>query len=65
MGMALFYVTVLVFFFWGGFEVGSGGFAVFLKGVLEKVDFECGVFVVKLWWNAWLLWSQDCRCVER
>jgi hypothetical protein len=61
MGMALFYVTVLVFFFWDGFGVGRCGFAVFLKGGLGKVDFECGLFVVMLWWNAWFLWSRVCR----
>jgi hypothetical protein len=31
----------------------------FLKGVLGKVDFTCGVFAVSLWWNAWFLWTED------
>jgi hypothetical protein len=32
---------------------------VFFEGGLGKVDFECGFFVVSLWWNAWFLWTED------
>jgi hypothetical protein len=32
-----------------GFLVFAGVF----EGVLENAVFRCGVFVVKLWWNAW------------
>jgi hypothetical protein len=42
MGMGLFYVTVLAIFFLGGFAVRIRAFAVFLRGVLEKVVFS--------WW---------------
>jgi hypothetical protein len=38
MGMGLFYVTVLVIFFRGGFGVGIRGFAVFFKGGSGKSD---------------------------
>ncbi len=37
--------------FFCGFRLG------FLKGVLEKRVFCCGVLVVSLWSIAWLMWS--------
>jgi hypothetical protein len=33
----------------------------FCWGFLKKVAAERGVFVVKLWWNAWQTWSIDGR----
>jgi hypothetical protein len=53
MGMRLFYVTVFVIFFWERGCAAVGDFAVFLRGVVEKLRFSCGVFVVKVWWIAW------------
>jgi hypothetical protein len=34
---------------------------VFLRVVLENAVFGCGVFVVKLWWNAGKTWFVDRR----
>jgi hypothetical protein len=33
-----------------GFVVFAG---VFLRGVLEKERFWCGVLLVRTWWNVW------------
>jgi hypothetical protein len=30
-----------------------------LRGVLEKLGFLGGVFVVDVWWIAWLTWADD------
>jgi hypothetical protein len=50
MGMGLFYVTVLRFFFWGGDGVSIGGFAGVFEGGFGKSRFFawcfCGEFVV-------------------
>jgi hypothetical protein len=42
----------------GGFFLG-GGFVCFCWGFYENRVFECGFWVVSLWWNRGELWSVD------
>jgi hypothetical protein len=56
MGIALFYATDFQVLFLGWRWVVLLGFS---RGFWEKRVFWCGVLMVNLWWNAWLLWTED------